>query len=266
MLTDKQIDIIKKDLNQNGIRMPGLENDLLDHLLCSIEVYMSKGYSFEEAYRCALYDLHGESTIITIQQETIHLINEGRSRVKNLIYYGCLLSCLIAPFNLFTTGVNPGLILVCISLSIFFIYHSIFLHRKQNDLRRNLFLFTIITSLAVLSVFIFLFIEFEGKGLLGMLLWVSLILAIAIPFYLKAIKRSLSMNNTMIDFFSFALELTAIISLLWIPLALSIKLFRSNVAVVFFLDDLVLIAICAFSVSIMLKKAGELKLYLQKYL
>jgi hypothetical protein len=53
MITNKQIERIRGDIAQKGINMPGLEDDILDHLLCSIEEQMVKGHSFEEAYTLA---------------------------------------------------------------------------------------------------------------------------------------------------------------------------------------------------------------------
>jgi hypothetical protein len=266
MITDSQIQRIKGDILQKGINMPGLESDILDHLLCSIEENMTKGQSFEEAYQMAAFQLHGDSQIITIQKETISALNEGKSIWRNLMNYGITLALLILIFNLLTTGVNPALILVCISLSIFFVYHGIFQARKQHSLKRNLGLFLVITGIAVIGVFVFVFLEFNGGGLVGMLFWSTLIMGVAIPVYLKAVKKVLLMDSTLTTFFSYSLKLIALMSLLWIPLALAIKVYRPDVAVLFFVDDLFVLAIIAFILSTAVKKIVYLKVFLKKNL
>jgi hypothetical protein len=263
MITDNQIQRIKQDLAQKGITMSGLENDLLDHLLCSMEENMAKGHSFEEAYELATFQLHGQAEISTIQKETISALNEGRSLWKNLLNYGITLGLLILFFTLLTTGVNPALILVCISLSVFFLYHGIFQSRKQHSLKRNLSLFLLITGIAVMGVFVFLFLEFNGSGLLKMLFWATLIIGVAIPVYLKAVKNVLLMDSTFTTFFSYSLKLIALMSVLWIPLVLAIKVYRRDVAVLFFVDDLLVLAICAFILSMGLKKLVYLKAFLK---
>ena len=266
MITDKQIRRIKEDLEHKGINMPGLENDLLDHLLCCIEEHMDKGNSFDEAYRLALYKLHGQAEIITIQQETISVLSEGKSLWRNLLNYGITLGLLILSFNLLNTGISPALILVCISLSIFFVYHAIFYSRKQYSSKRNLGFFTGITVLAVLTVLGFLIVEFDGAGLLRMVIWSVLCMGLAIAVYPKSVKKVLLMDSTPTTFFSFTLKLIAFMSVLWIPLALCLKVYRPDVAVLFFVDDLLLMAICSFILSISLKKLVYLKVLLQNNL
>ena len=126
-LNDKEVESVRRDLKQRGITMPGLEDDLLDHLLCSIENYISLGMTFDEAYKKAFYDLNTEDELKLIQNTTIDLINEKKDILKNLsIYLGVILG-LIGTFKTFTIGTNPALILACLSLVILFIYHSCFL-------------------------------------------------------------------------------------------------------------------------------------------
>jgi CDP-diglyceride synthetase len=207
--------------------------------------------------------LHGQQEISTIQQETISALHEGKSLWRNLMNYGITLGLLILSFNLLTNSINPALILVSISLCIFFIYHSIFQSRKQHSLKRNLSLFIVITGIAVMGVLGFLFLEFDGTGLLKTLIWSALIMGVAVPVYLNAVKNVLLMDSTLTTFFSYSLKLIALMSVLWIPLALALKVYRPDVAVFFFLDDLIVIAICAFILSMGLKKLAYLKAFLK---
>jgi hypothetical protein len=258
----KEMEIVKQDLAKKGVDMSGLNNDLLDHLLCGIENYMTSGHSFHEAYHRASYDLHGLSDIKEIQDETVDLLNEDKSLLKNLKNYGLVLGLLILIFNLLTSGTNPALILVCISLSIFFLYHSIFYYRKQKGFKRNLPLFTFITAMPVIGVILFLAEEFPAFQLMGMTGWCILIISVAVPFYLNAVKSVLAMDSTSTTFFCYTLKITAAISGIWIPLALSIKLFRPDVKIFFFLDDLLLLSLTSFVLSVGLKKIPDLRLFL----
>jgi hypothetical protein len=74
------------------------------------------------------------------------------------------------------------------------------------------------------------------------------------------------MDSTLTTFFSYSLKLIALMSLLWIPLALAIKVYRPDVAVLFFVDDLFVLAIIAFILSIAVKKIVYLKVFLKKNL
>jgi hypothetical protein len=261
-ISAKEIDMIKQDLTKKGLDMPGLDNDLLDHLLCGIENHMASGHSFQEAYHLASHDLHGEWDIKKIQDETASLLNEGKSLLRNLISYTLIIGILILVFNLLTSGVNPALILVCISLCIFFIYHSLFYRRKQKRLKKNLALFTVVTAMPVMGVALFLVREFSGFELMGMMGWCILIISIAIPVYLNAVKSVLTMDGTILTFFCYTLKLIAVVSGIWIPLALCIKLFRPDVAIFFFLDDLLLLSLTSFVLSAGLRKISDLKLFL----
>jgi hypothetical protein len=74
------------------------------------------------------------------------------------------------------------------------------------------------------------------------------------------------MDSTLTTFFSYCLELIALMSLLWIPLALALKVYRSDVAVLFFVDDLLVIAIIAIILSIGLKNLIYIKAFLKNNL
>jgi hypothetical protein len=262
MLTPHEVQTVKEDLERKGITMPGLDQDLLDHLLCSIEARMDEGVSFSKAYRCALHDLCGPEDILKIQQATIREINEGKSVLKNLSYYILFIGVLIGTFNIFATQVSPALILVCITLGIFFMYHAIFCGRKKYSLQSNVSLFKRTTWIPITGTFLFLVAEFKSYGLLSMTLWCTLIIAIAVPVYLWSIKRVLNMDSTLKTLLAHTLKLTTVTSLLWIPIALSVKLFRPDVSVFFFIDDFLLLAAGSFILMIGIQNLSHLQRHL----
>jgi hypothetical protein len=67
-LTDRQIQQVREDLKRKGITLRGLDNDLLDHLLCGIECHLDTGQSFDDAYRLASRGLAGDESMDIIQQ------------------------------------------------------------------------------------------------------------------------------------------------------------------------------------------------------
>lgn len=263
MLTKMEVQTIEQYLENKGITMTGLDCDLLDHLVCATEMYISRGHSFSRAFQLALYDLHGEEEITDIQKTTAREINDGKSFIKNLAHYSFVLGILIGAFTLLIKTINPALILTCITLSIFFVYHSIFQKKKHYSLQENIKFFKRITWLPVTAVFLFLIVEFKSYGLLAMLLWCGMIISIAIPVYLMFIKRILITDSSFQTFLIHTLKLTTVISVIWIPLAFCIKLFRSDIAVLFFIDDFFILAISSFILTTILQKLPDFRLFLR---
>lgn len=261
--SEKEIEFIKSDLRKKGITMPGLDHDLLDHLLCAVEQYMDSGYAFAKAYELAFYDLCKDREVKAIQLETTLAMKDRKRFLKNLIIYSAIIGLLITVFNVFTTGINPALILTCISLAIFFIYHSVFCVRKSKSKRNNLILFIVITLVPVVGVMLFLAKEFPQFRLIGTPGWCMLIILLAIPVYYGAVRRFLRTDSTVISFVTQTLNFTATIGLIWVPLASYIKLFRPENNILFFLDDFLLLSISCFALSMGLQKFSDVRLYLR---
>jgi hypothetical protein len=261
MITDKEIQFVKEDLAKGGVDMPGLDNDLLDHLLCSTEAYMAAGHSFMEAYRMARTDLHGTSEILEIQQTTISELNSGRRGLVNLLNYCFVLGGLILVFSMLTS-VNPALILVCISLVIYFIYHGIFSCRKGKSHRSNFSLFLLITAFPVIGVIAFLIIEFPSLDLVRTPGWCILIVSVAITVYKNRVKTILQADSSALTFYIYTFKFIAMASFLWIPLALTLRLFAPHAAVYFFLDELLILCVTSLSLSQILPWLPDVKRYL----
>ena len=50
MITDEQINFIAKEIDNAKISNPLLQDDLIDHMYCLIEIDIKKGLSFDQAY------------------------------------------------------------------------------------------------------------------------------------------------------------------------------------------------------------------------
>lgn len=53
MITDDQFSFISKTIKQSGISAKGIQDDLIDHFCCLVEIEMQRGKSFEDAYQLA---------------------------------------------------------------------------------------------------------------------------------------------------------------------------------------------------------------------
>ncbi len=74
-LSRNEIDFIKDEVKRCEITFSHLEEELLDHLCCMVEVMMSEGHSFENALDLMKRDV-GIETLKSIEVEIIILINE----------------------------------------------------------------------------------------------------------------------------------------------------------------------------------------------
>ena len=253
VVSTAQIDLIRQELRKNGITAPSLESDLLDHMICGTEKYIGEGYSFHQAYQKAWYDLNEDQALASIQQETSQAIQAGKSVLKRVLGYFLILSAFIGIFMTFALKANPALIFSCISVMIFFTYHSVFSWRRQKSYKHNRALFIGLTLLPIVGAIIFLIREFQFY-IYGTSGWVLVIIFIAVPIYYLFVKKVLTENSTLRQFLIQTFQFFSVASLCWIPLAYGVQLFRPDVAVLFFLDDLLIISACSLLLALGLQK------------
>ncbi|MEY4876552.1 MAG: hypothetical protein RL708_1701 [Bacteroidota bacterium] len=72
-LTDKQIDFILDDIKKRGIRIESLQQNLLDHICCTIENEMNEGDDFEFFYSATIQKFY-TNELFEIEQETNYLL------------------------------------------------------------------------------------------------------------------------------------------------------------------------------------------------
>jgi hypothetical protein len=98
-LTSEQVNLISRVIDEGRITIDTLRDDILDHLCCSVEIGMSRGKPFEQAFGEALLEL-APNGLNALQQETIFLLNSTNiNRMKKLMYAVGLLSAMV-----FVTG------------------------------------------------------------------------------------------------------------------------------------------------------------------
>lgn len=131
MITEEQIDFIDAQIQKSQIKDKRLKDDLLDHLCCLVEVKLSHGVDFENAYKSASAQL-APNGFEEIQHETIFLINQRRiMTLRRMIFLSGYLFLLVSltglyfkkmhwPFatQLLITGV-AGLVFIFLPLIVF---------------------------------------------------------------------------------------------------------------------------------------------------
>ena len=76
-LTVVQIDLIQAHVEQSGLTIATLRDDVLDHLCCVVEEKLKKGKDFDRAFREALIELAPDG-LAEIEHETVFLLNANK--------------------------------------------------------------------------------------------------------------------------------------------------------------------------------------------
>jgi hypothetical protein len=130
-ISDEQVEFIRADLLRRGVRLPSLQEGLLDHLCCMLEARAGED-DFDTAYRNTILEF-GESEFLQVQNETqqlIHLIQKNNMS-KTLRISGMLSCAFIVAGSLFKFMHWPGanimlllgtFIVAVIFAPVFFIY------------------------------------------------------------------------------------------------------------------------------------------------
>lgn len=85
ILSEWQINQVEERIDESGIGIEELRNDLLDHLCCCIETDMSAGLTFEVALRRAWMQVCPNGTR-EIETETLFLLNKNIYVMKKITY------------------------------------------------------------------------------------------------------------------------------------------------------------------------------------
>ena len=123
-ISEEQLTQIKEFLFESGLSYEELETELVDHLLCDVEIYMDKGLSFEQALDKVKNDVP-KNEFRTIQNDIMELLNKKLRLTTVMLAISSLLFLLSAAFeslglpgeNVFSTcaGVSIALI-ICASI------------------------------------------------------------------------------------------------------------------------------------------------------
>jgi hypothetical protein len=98
-LNREQIDKISQDLKFQGLTFDPLREELLDHLICDIEIQMKKGNDFSAAWR-SVKEKIPENHFKSIQNETMELLNRKLNPVKILAIISIALLSIATVFKM----------------------------------------------------------------------------------------------------------------------------------------------------------------------
>jgi flagellar motor component MotA len=84
-LTDRELEILNRELDKRGLTYTRLQKELLDHLCCDIEAKMDEGIEFLKAFEEVRKRLENDR-IQKIQEETLLLINQKYRMMKKFMY------------------------------------------------------------------------------------------------------------------------------------------------------------------------------------
>lgn len=85
-LSVEQEEEIKEFVDKQGLRLPSLRDDLLDHLCCVVECELQRGKEFNQSLQDAILEL-APNGLIDIENKTIFLLNSKRIIMMKKIMY-----------------------------------------------------------------------------------------------------------------------------------------------------------------------------------
>lgn len=98
-LTDEQVDYILDDIRAHGIRLAGLQDNLLDHICVLVEEKLDTGADFEETYAAVIPTFYRRE-LYEIEEEALFLASLRRPHLilsRNL-FFACVLTLVLSPY------------------------------------------------------------------------------------------------------------------------------------------------------------------------
>ncbi|SMG15556.1 hypothetical protein SAMN05661096_00784 [Marivirga sericea] len=136
MITDEQLDFISQKVNSSAISSKDIQDDLIDHFCCLIEIEMQRGKSFDEAYSKA-YQQTTPNGFAEIQHESFFLLNHKKIiLMKQFTYISGYLFALSSTVGAFFKVMHfPGANIMLFSglLGLSFIFLPLLLVNKFKD-------------------------------------------------------------------------------------------------------------------------------------
>ncbi|MHA7058197.1 hypothetical protein ACWGOQ_0013325 [Aquimarina sp. M1] len=100
-LSVEQEEKIKSFVDKQGLKLPALRDDILDHLCCVVESDLKSGKKFDQSFQDAILEL-APNGLIDLDHKTFFLLNSKRIIImKKLMYFIGFIGALIL-----TTGIT----------------------------------------------------------------------------------------------------------------------------------------------------------------
>lgn len=206
VLSDEQIDFIRRDLLAQGIRNEGLQQDLLDHICCVVEQELAAEDDFEVFYHRRIRDFY-QRELREIEEETIALLTFKNYYVmkKIMLLSGGLLTALLVVGLTLKFMHLPGaaalLVLGVALLNFVFLPLLFALKIKENKTLREKAISGIATLCGMLTSIglIFKVMHWPGANMLITTGFGAMLLVFLPVYFLTGIRQPETKVNTIVS-------------------------------------------------------------------
>ncbi|MFK8007851.1 MAG: M23 family metallopeptidase [Saprospiraceae bacterium] len=102
-LSEEQVFLIEKKLEELGLNYVPLQDEILDHICCMTEDDMQNGKTFEQANQ-AIFENFGKDELQELQEQTIYFTHQKSQRMKNFAL--TVFALLLIPSTIFFLSGN----------------------------------------------------------------------------------------------------------------------------------------------------------------
>jgi len=184
-LSDREIEILNREIDKQGLTYTQLQKELLDHLCCDIEAKMEEGVEFLKAYEEVRQRLE-KNRIQEIQEETLLLINQKYRMMKKFMYIlGTIAPSLLIIGAIFKLQHWPGasvlivlgsFLLAAVYLPVFAMVSMRDTRKREKKVNKTLYVAGVITGFIFITGVLFKIMHWPGAGVA---LTVSVLLTVA---------------------------------------------------------------------------------------
>lgn len=214
-LSDREIEILNREIDKQGLTYTQLQKELLDHLCCDIEAKMDEGLEFLKAFEEVQSRLEN-NRIQEIQEETLLLINQKYRMMKKFMYIlGTIAPSLLIIGAIFKLQHWPGasVMIVLGSFLLGAVYLPVFAmvsmrdtRKKEKKVNKTLYVVGVITGFIFITGVLFKIMHWPGAGVsltVSVLLTVVLFIPILVVHALKDKENQVQNFSILIFVLSF---------------------------------------------------------------
>lgn len=168
----ENINLIIADVSRSGISFSHLQDELIDHICCEVEMELEKGLSFEKAYMLVKERIP-INKLDQIQEETLKLIDKKYRIMKNTMKIIGLVSLALMAFGaLFKIQGWPasGIMLISgfVLMAAVFLPSALYVWKKESKLKGSIAIYIVSVIAGVFFLFGILFKvqHYQGAAIL----------------------------------------------------------------------------------------------------
>ena len=214
-LSNKEIEILNREIDKQGLTYTQLQKELLDHLCCDIEAKMDEGQEFLRAYEEVRQRLEN-NRIQEIQEETLLLINQKYRMMKKFMYIlGTIAPSLLIIGAIFKLQHWPGasvlivlgsFLLAAVYLPVFAMVSMRDTRKREKKVNKTLYVAGVITGFIFMTGILFKIMHWPGAGValtFSVLLTVAVFIPILVTHALKDKENQVQNFSILIFVLSF---------------------------------------------------------------